>query len=66
MPQLAVNIYQSMATDDLEKAWEAQSHLIPLRLCFNLGIVSDPVKEAARAIRLIDGAGYGTLRSDER
>ncbi len=55
-----------MATDDLEKAWEAQSHLIPLRLCFNLGIVSDPVKEAARAIRLIDGAGYGTLRSDER
>ena len=56
-----------MAAGDLEKAWEAQSRLMPLRLCFALGTVPDPVKEAARAIGLpmgLNAAPIGPM-SDE-
>lgn len=52
VPGLVVSIYDSAIAGDLDAAWEAQRRLIPLRRCFALGTVPDPIKEAARAIGL--------------
>lgn len=52
VPGLVVSIYERFAAGDLEGAWAAQMELIPLRRCFALSTVPDPVKAAARAIGL--------------
>lgn len=52
VPQLVVSIYERFEAGDLAEAWAAQMDLIPLRRCFSLSTVPDPVKEAARAIGL--------------
>jgi len=52
VPGLLVGLYESFRASDLEAAWEAQLRIIPLRRCFSLGTVPDPIKEAARSIGL--------------
>ncbi len=52
VPGLVVRIYERFEAGDPEGAWDAQMELIPLRRCFALSTVPDPVKEAARAIGL--------------
>jgi len=52
VPGLLVSIYDSVQAGNLQAAWEAQWAVIPLRRCFALSTVPDPIKEAARAIGL--------------
>ncbi len=52
VPGLLVSLYESFRGGDLEAAWEAQLRVMPLRRCFALSTVPDPIKEAARAIGL--------------
>jgi len=52
VPGLLVSLYKSFCAGDLEAAWEAQFRLMPLRRCFALNTVPDPIKEAARTIGL--------------
>jgi len=55
VPGLLVSIYDSVQAGNLQAAWEAQWAVIPLRRCFALSTVPDPIKEAARAIGLAVG-----------
>lgn len=52
IPDVLVGIYEAVSEGDVETARRLQMKAIPLRRCFSLSTVPDPIKEAARMIGL--------------
>lgn len=52
IPDILVGIYEAVSDGDIDMARTLQMKAIPLRRCFSLSTVPDPIKQAARMIGL--------------
>jgi len=63
VPKLVVEIYEAYMRGDIERARQAQTELVPLRLAFNLGSFPVVIKDALKLIGIDAGSTRAPVKS---